>query len=151
MGRVDWVARRVFMSRKEGLERFGVFKKVHLDQKQSTADTRLSNDSHNKAIVYEIWCKENKVFWVAKSYGRNYWMTWSHQLSSMDSFHARNLLLARLPLTKLSQCLIFQYQDQAYELDQTTNRIGQLIKSIKAVLAFMMGHFPPLVNCCARR
>ena len=134
---VDWVARRVFMSRKEGLERFGdVFKKVQLDQKQSTADTRLSNDSaYNKAIVYEIWCKpENKVFWVAKSYGQELLDEMEPPIKFDGFFPCPKPAFGTFATNKIEPVPDFmQYQDQAYELDQTTNRIGQLIKSIKAV------------------
>lgn len=134
---VDWVARRVFMSRQDGLDRFGdVFKKVDLDQKQSTADTRLGSDSaYNKAIVYEIWCRpENKVFWVAKSYGQELLDEMEPPINFDGFFPCPKPAFGTFATNKIEPVPDFiQYQDQAYELDQTTNRIGNLIKAIKAV------------------
>jgi len=70
---VRWVARRVFMTKDQLVERFGdvIAAQVPLgnySKKDQVNDQSPKHDPWSKAEVFEIWCKEKrKVYWYAKS------------------------------------------------------------------------------------
>lgn len=140
---VWWIDRKVYMTRKEGTKRFGPkFKDVTLDWSPNkdlkTAPSTLSdtgdNEGQMRATVHETWCKtDRKVYWWAKS--------WSDDMLDEvdDPLKLEGFWPMPKPLfsTTTNESLIpvpdyYEYQDQAVELDDLTNRIAWLTKSIKS-------------------
>ncbi len=137
---VEWVAKRVFMTRGALKRRFGDKKGAAIPLTHSPGgklDDRnnvSTNDNENtQAIIYEIWCKYDlKVIWIAKDYP---------ELcdEKPDPLHLKGFYPCPPPLyaTMTNSTLIpvpdFQeYQDQADEIDSLTNRISMLAKALKA-------------------
>ncbi len=136
-GEVWWVARWVYMTHKEGEERFGeAFKLVPLAEVPATDQIKTKDTQRleKKAKVAEIWDKRTgKVCWVAKDFP----VALDEQddpLGLEGFFPCPKPLFATTTngtLTPVSDYA--EYQDQAQELDDVTNRIGNLVKAIKAV------------------
>ncbi len=141
---VWWICRTVYMTRKELTRRFGEKKgkEVPLDwspnkdlkSAPSTVSDTGDNEGQMRATVYETWCKtERKVYWWAKMWPddmldeqddplrlEGFWPTPKPLFASMT-----NESLIPIPD-------YYEYQDQAVELDDLTNRIAWLTKAIKS-------------------
>ncbi len=139
---VTWVARRVYMTRPDGIERFGEdFKEVPLthepiglDEMKSQGASQSEVESLKKAQVWEIWDKPSKmVYWVAEG--------WANLLDAkpdpykLDGFWPCPRPLYATQTTDTLQPVpdFAQYQDQAEELDKLTNRIHMLVEAVKVV------------------
>lgn len=140
---VWWIDRRVYMTRAQGVKRFGAkFTNVTLDWSPnkdmntapSTSSETGNNDGQKRATIHETWCKtDRKVYWWAKS--------WSDEMldEKDDPLRLENFWPVPKPLfaSTTNETLIpvpdyYEYQDQAVELDDLTNRIAWLTKSIKS-------------------
>lgn len=139
---VTWVARRVYMSRQEGLQRFGEdFKDVPLshepigiDDLKNQGSSQSDIDDLKKAPVWEIWDKSERcVYWVAESY----YTLLDHKPDplNLDGFwpcpkplYASQTTDTLVPVPDYSL-----YQDQAEEIDRLTNRIARLVEAVKVV------------------
>ena len=141
---VWWVGRWVYMTKEEGLERFGaVFKNVPCEQ-QETETTWRRGDSkavraemEKKAKVAEIWNKRTgKVCWVAKGYPQA--LDEREDFLKLDGFFpCPKPLFATMTTGSLIPVPDYlEYQDQASELDELQNRIWMLTKACKVVGAF---------------
>ena len=115
---VTWVARRVYLSKEEGTERFGdKFLQVPLTVSPDKKDgERTTTDSLKKAAVWEIWDKPKKcVYWVAEGYDR----ILDHKddpLELENFFPCPKPYFATLSTGTLVPVADFiQYQDQANE------------------------------------
>ena len=139
---VTWVARRVYMGRDEGVERFGdIFKEVPLasvpiglEELQQEMANSSSTEKMKKAKVWEIWDKNTLTAnWVAEDF--------SKQLDEKaDPIEVDGFFPCPKPLyaTLTTDTLIpvadyIEYQDQANELDNLTQRISMLVKAVKVV------------------
>lgn len=139
---VWWVGRWVYMTKEEGIERFGeVFNNVPIESEDSAKDWKGNEQKKasldKKAKVAEIWDKRTgKVCWVAKGYPQ--------QLDERDDplglegfFPCPRPLYATTTTGSLIPVPDYcEYEDQASELDSLTNRRAMLLKSIKAVGVF---------------
>lgn len=139
---VTWVARRVYMTKSAGIERFGeifndvplTHEPIGLDELKNSNLEALNNGDLKKAQVWEIWCKASKkVYWVAEAFDRS--LDEKEDPYGLDSFWP-----CPRPLfsTQTSDSLIpvpdySMYQDQADELDKLTNRIAMLVEACKVV------------------
>ena len=139
---VTWVARRIYMSRADGVKRFGEdFKEVPLahepiglDDLSKTGASQAEQESLKKAIVWEIWSKTDKrVYWVAESHNKLL-------DSKEDPYGLDNFWPCPKPLfaTQTTDTLVpvpdyALYQDQAEEIDMLTQRIGMLTEALKVV------------------
>lgn len=133
---VTWVARRVYMSQEEGVERFGDdFKQVPLtispDQKDGEKST---TESLKKAEIWEIWDKPKKcVYWVAKHYDT----ILDHRddpLNLENFFPCPKPYYATISTGSLVPVADFlMYQDQANEIDEITGRIQHLTRALKVM------------------
>ena len=139
---VTWCARRVYMTRGEGIERFGEdFKDVPLshepigiDELKNQGQSQSEIDSLKKAPVWEIWDKSSKcVYWVAEGYGTL--LDHKDDPYGLDGFwpcpkplYATQTTDTLVPVPDYSL-----YQDQAEELDRLTNRISMLTAAVKVV------------------
>lgn len=141
---VWWVARWVYMTREEGLERFGeVFKSVPCDSTEAHetwtqgSSRAVRAELEKKAKIAEIWNKRTgRVCWVAKGY--------PEALDERDDFlKLEGFYPCPKPLfaTTTTGSLVpvpdyTEYQDQADEMDNLTQRIAMLTKACKAVGTF---------------
>jgi hypothetical protein len=139
---VWWVGRRVYMTRQEGIERFGpAFANVPLNKQNTDQDSKQTEKSKNrgemKAAVWEIWNKNTgRVCWVADGYGVALDER-EDPLGLEGFFPCPEPLYANLTNGSLVPIPDYlEYQDQAAELDSLTNRISMLVKAIKAVGIF---------------
>lgn len=136
---VTWVARRVYMTRRDGLDRFGDrFENVPLTHEPIGLDEMVKNGedvSHlKKAQVWEIWDKStHKVCWVAE--GSQEALDQIDDPYGLDSFwpcpkplYATQTTDTLVPIPDYAL-----YQDQAEEIDLLTQRINMLVKALKVV------------------
>jgi hypothetical protein len=139
---VWWVARAVYMTKEEGVERFGdVFKNVSLTSQNTDMDgknpmtAKMTYDK--KAKVYEIWNKRSgKVCWIAKGYPQA--LDERDDPLDLEEFFPcpRPLLATTTTGTMIPVPDYCEYEDQAQELDNLTQRIYLLTKACKAVGVF---------------
>lgn len=139
---VWWVARWVYMTRDEGVERFGdVFKNVPLDSEEPVNDWKdnaaKKASLDKKAKVAEIWDKRSgTVCWVAKGYPQELDRR-PDPLKLEGFFPCPKPLFATTTTGSLIPVPDFcEYEDQAAELDTITNRIAMLVKACKVVGVF---------------
>jgi len=139
---VWWVARAVYMTKEEGVERFGdVFKNVSLTSSNTDMDgknpmtAKMTYDK--KAMVYEIWNKRTaKVCWIAKGYPQALDER-DDPLELEEFFPCPKPLMATTTTGSMIPVPDYcEYEDQAQELDNLTQRIYLLTKACKAVGVF---------------
>ena len=139
---VWWVSRAVYMTKDEGMERFGdVFKNVGLDSSNTDMDAKNPMTARNtydkKAKVYEIWNKRTgKVCWIAKGYPQA--LDERDDPLELEEFFPcpRPLMATTTTGTMIPVPDYAEYEDQAQELDNLTQRIYLLTKACKAVGVF---------------
>jgi hypothetical protein len=134
-----WVARRVFMTKDQLVERFGeaIASQVpvgNYSKKDQVNDQSPKNDPWSKAEVFEIWCKEKrKVYWYAKSC--DVILDVKDDPLQLDGFFpcpkpmAANVTSSNfMPRADYIFC-----QDQFNELDEINTRITWLTRAAKVV------------------
>ena len=139
---VWWVSRWVYMTPEEGIERFGdVFKNVPLQDQNDDVDSKNPMTAKatygKKAKVAEIWNKRTKkVCWVAKGYPQALDER-DDPLELEEFFPCPKPLLATTTNGSMIPVPDYcEYEDQAQELDNLTQRIYLLVKACKAVGVF---------------
>ena len=139
---VWWVSRWVYMTKDEGIERFGdVFKNVPLTDQNDDIDAKNPMTAKatygKKAKVAEIWNKRTKkVCWVAKGYPQALDER-DDPLKLEEFFPCPKPLLATTTNGSMIPVPDYcEYEDQAQELDNLTQRIYMLVKACKAVGVF---------------
>lgn len=139
---VWWVSRWVYMTKNEGIERFGnVFKNVSLNSQNVDKDSKNSIEAKTaydkKAKVAEIWNKRTgKVCWIAEGYPQSLDER-DDPLKLEEFFPCPKPLLSTTTNGSLIPVPDYcEYEDQALELDSITNRISMLVKAVKAVGVF---------------
>ena len=144
---VTWVARRVYMTRQAGMERFGeFFRDVPLVNEPVGLDEHHHDHKQKKAEVWEIWDKSTRtVIWIAK--GFPYVLDERPDPYGLeDFFPCPKPLYATQTSDQLTPIPDFSlYQDQAAELDLLTTRITGLVKALRMVGAYD-GSEPALAN-----
>lgn len=137
---VRWVARRVLMTREEGIERFGaIFKEVPLTWRPEGIDQDdMAYQLFERARVYEIWDKPSrKVYWICPDYGEAPLDVRDDPLKLNDFFPCPRPLYATLGnMSLMPSPDLKMYQDQADELDDMTNRIAKLADAVRATGVF---------------
>lgn len=136
---VTWVARRVYMTRKEGVERFGEdFQRVPLTHEpvglEAMKDEGMDTEGLKKAVVWEIWDKSSEhALWLAEGFP-------TILDKKPDPLKLDRFFPCPKPLyaTTTSDTLIpipdyVEYQSQAKELDDLTQRIGKLTEACKVI------------------
>ena len=134
-----WVARRVYMTKDQLVERFGeaIASQVpvgNYSKKDQVNDQSPKNDPWSKAEVFEIWCKEKrKVYWYAKSC--DVILDVKDDPLQLDGFFpcpkpmAANVTSSNfMPRADYIFC-----QDQFNELDEINTRITWLTRAAKVV------------------
>lgn len=135
---VTAVAKRVYMSRKQAKKRFGgeiggalPLRKDNRDQRTNDQPLKTNADK-DKCIVWEIWNSTDKTaYWVAEGY--EYLCD-----RKEDPLGLTNFFPCPEPLcaNSTNNTLIpvpdyMQYQDQAQQIDDLTQRIAMLTKACK--------------------
>lgn len=140
---VNWVARRVYMTRAEIEDRFGedVAKAVPLthepigfDEMKNQGASQSDMDSLKKAQIWEIWCKSSEsVYWVAEGFDRM--LDYKKDPYGLDGFWPcpKPLYATQTTDTLVPVPDYVLYQDQAQEIDDLTKRIGLLVEAVKVV------------------
>jgi len=136
-----WIARKVYMSEAELIERFGEEKGKRVPLKnhsRSLQDNVQSStpkeDILKKATIYEIWERgTRKVFWFAK--GMDSILDEVDDPLQLVGFEpCPRPMLANISTSDMTpRPDYFMIQDQYQELDQVNNRISMLVKACKVV------------------
>jgi hypothetical protein len=137
---VRWVARRVFMTRAELIERFGeeAGRAVKLDYTPSNAPETADGERHQafkKATVWEIWDKSGKkAVWFAPGLRDRLLDERPDPLGLSGFFPCPPPLYATLSGDSLSPIPDYvYYQGDAEALDTLAQRIASLQESIRVV------------------
>jgi hypothetical protein len=136
---VRWVARRVWMTKDQLVDRFGeeIAKIVPLGVQVKKADVNDQSPKHDpwsKAEVFEIWCKENKkVYWYAK--GADVILDVKDDPLQLDGFFpCPKPLAANVTSSNFMPRADYIFaQDQFNELDEINTRITWLTRAAKVV------------------
>lgn len=134
---VRWVARRVYMTKDQLVERFGeeIARIVPLQRSTKDANTNSETPKHdpwNKAEVYEIWCKENKkVYWYSQ--GADVILDVKDDPLGLDGFFpCPKPLAANVTTSNFMPRADYVFaQDQFNELDEINTRITWLTRAAK--------------------
>ena len=136
---VTWVARRVYMSEEEGVERFGeIFRTVpltHLPERYKDTDQDQNVvEGLKKAVVWEIWCKTTKhVYWVSPDTDEILDKK-PDPLELETFFPCPKPIYSTITTDSLIPVADFKlYQDQADEIDDITGRIQHLTRALKVM------------------
>lgn len=132
---VTWVSRRVYMGKAELKKRFPDAQDVPMTHEPIGIDKDTpGGDELNKAQVWEIWDKSTKtVVWRADGYASN--LDEKADPLGLDGFFPcpKPLFATMTTDTLIPIADYLEYQDQALELDDLTQRIGMLVKAVKVV------------------
>lgn len=130
---VTWVARRVYMGKRAGIERFGEgFANVPMLRQASGIDDGDKSSAGKKATVWEVWDKDTRlVYWVAEGYSEL--LDVKQDIYGLEGFFpCPKPLYATQTSDQLTPIPDFSlYQDQAAELDLITTRINGLVKAMR--------------------
>ena len=136
---VRWVARRVYMTKAELVERFGAEKAklVPLSTMPTGTDTATDaqRQANKTAEVYEVWDKPSKTaFWLSKGVTTSVLDEREDPLGLREFFPCPAPLNATVgPDSTIPVADYVMYQDQAEELDELTARIGKLQDALRMV------------------
>ena len=133
---VTWVARRVYMTKDEVIARFGEdFKDVPLAHEPIGIDKDITSaEEMKKAKIWEIWDKATKtVIWHCEGYAEE--LDNRPDPLELDGFFPcpKPLFATQTTDTLIPVADYAEYQDQASDLDDLTQRISMLVKAVKAV------------------
>lgn len=135
---VWWIAKRDWLTKKEGIKRFGdKFANVPMKKRDDNDPVILGQDERTseKACIWEIWDKNSRqVIFIAEGYKAEPLEVRDDPLNLSEFWPCPRPLYA----TTTNDTLIpvpdyLEYQDQARELDSLTGRIGALTKAVKVV------------------
>lgn len=126
--------RRVYMSRRELIERFGekIGKKIPLDYHPKGLNDQKKDIAIRKAVIYELWDKSTKMAsWIHKDY-EEFLDEKEDPLKLKDFFPFPKPVYGVLANDSMIPVPDYvEYQDQAQELDEITSRIGAITKAVK--------------------
>jgi len=134
---VTAIGKRVYMSRQQMIRRFGkvIGKKIPLqkdDRGDRTQNTTLQAAEQDKGQVIEIWSKDDEtVYWIAEGY--EYLCDRKDDPLTLENFWPVPKPLFANPTnnTLIPVPDYIQYQDQAIQIDELTQRIAMLTKACK--------------------
>ena len=134
---VTAIAKRVYMSRDQMIKRFGkkIGKAIQLNKDnrgEKTQNTALQAADQDKGEVYEIWNKnDQQVYWVAMGYDylcdrKDDPLNLEHFFPTPPPIYANATNNTLIPVPDY-----IQYEDQAIQIDELTQRISMLTKAAK--------------------
>lgn len=134
---VPWVAWRHYMDRHEFSEKFGkdLASKPIFNHMPEGMEGNDKNQTMAQAEVWEIWSKkEKKVFWICKELDERPLKLGEPPINFKGFFNTPKPLFSIKTNDKMVPVPDFcQYQDQAQEIDDLTQRMDKLVKAIKVV------------------
>jgi hypothetical protein len=129
------VWRKAYLTRDELRERFpDCADHIPLDAKpKGMAEDSPQAEMFKKATVYEIWDKSSeKVYWIHAQYPEKPLDVREDPLKLQNFFPCPRPLFATMTSGTMTPVPDYaQYQDQAEEIDNLTQRINHLVKSLK--------------------
>jgi hypothetical protein len=130
---VNWVARRVWMTRKAGEERFGeAFAGVPMKREKQGDGDNAEYKTSNKAAVWEIWCKSSgKVYFVAEDHAdildeQDPWLDLRGYFPCPRPVYGTTVPGSLRPVPD-----VVQYKDQIEEINDYTARIAALAEGLR--------------------
>lgn len=135
--RDGWVARRVFMTRRQGIDRFGeIFKEVPLTASPKGMEEKITEDMAplvKLAEVFEIWnAADKEAIWIAREFKQRPLDRKPDPLKLEKFFPCPRAAFATLTNDSLIPVPDYlQYEPLADELDKITERITVLTKALK--------------------
>lgn len=134
------VFKRVYPSRGEMVERWGEkigrripLQRAEKERRDNSGESRATKDERDdKGEVFELWDKDTaSVYWVASGY--DWLVNRADDPLELEGFFPcpKPLMMNTTNSTLVPSPLFSQYQDQAKQIDELTQRISQLTKSIK--------------------
>jgi hypothetical protein len=134
------VFKRVYPSRDEMVKRWGpkIGRRIPLqrgekERRDNAGESRVTKDERDdKGEVFELWDKDTlSVFWVATAY--DWLVNRADDPLELDGFFPcpKPLTMNTTTSTLVPTPLYSQYQDQAAQIDDLTQRINLLTKSVK--------------------
>lgn len=134
---VTAVAKRIYLSREQMIKRFGrkIGKAIPLQRDargDKTQNTTMQAADHDKGEVYEIWNRDDQtVYWVAQGY--DYLCDRKDDPLNLEKFFPvpRPLFANATNNTVIPVPDYIEYEDQAIQIDELTQRIAMLTKAAK--------------------
>jgi len=130
------VGKRVYLTYEQMKERFGreIAKAIPLekDERQKNKFENSNPENEVKGQVFEIWNKEDrKVYWVAESY--DFLLDRKDDPLHLEGFFPtpRPLIANQTTGTLIPVADYIQYQDQATQIDELSQRIAMLTRACK--------------------
>lgn len=130
------VSKRVYMTYEQMRDRFGkdIAKEVPLqkDERQKDGYENSNPENEVKGEVFEIWSKQDKaVFWVAEGY--EFLLDRKDDPLNLEGFFPcpRPIIANQTTGTMLPVADYIQYQDQATQIDELSQRIAMLARACK--------------------
>jgi hypothetical protein len=130
------VGKRVYMTYTQMSERFGkdIAKKIPLqkDERKKDRYENTSIENEVKGEVFEIWNKEDRtVYWIAEGY--DYLMDRKDDPLHLEHFFPcpRPIISNQTTSTLIPVADYIQYQDQATQIDELSQRIAMLTRACK--------------------
>lgn len=138
---IRWAGRCVYLTRRQLRERFGaeIGSKIELDYAGTNFDDELASshkqEDFKQAKIYEIWdSEEMQVVWLSKSYPENILDRIDDPLGLREFFPTPRPWYATTTTDSLVPIPDYaQYQYQAQELDDITQRICLLVDALRVV------------------
>lgn len=135
-GEVWFIVKESFLDRDELRERYGkeLADKVPLDHKPDTdKGSKIESEQFNKATIYQIWdSRAKKIIEMAKEYKEAPLAVRDPPVTFDNFWPCPRPLFATIGGTSMLPVADYvQYQDQAEEIDQMTNRIHGLTKALR--------------------
>jgi len=130
------IGKRVFLTYEQMRDRFGkeIAKKIPLEKDDRQKD-RYENSSPQhevKGEIFEIWNKQDRtVYWVATGY--DYLLDRKDDPLNLENFFPvpRPIIANQTTGTLLPVADYIQYQDQATQIDELSQRIAMLTRACK--------------------
>jgi hypothetical protein len=130
------VGKRVYLSYEQMKERFGkdIAKDIPLQKDERQKDRYENSNPENevKGEIFEIWSKQDKtVYWVAEDY--DFLLDRKDDPLNLESFFPvpRPIIANQTNGTLLPVADYIEYQDQAAQIDELSQRIAMLTKACK--------------------
>lgn len=132
------VGKRVFLTYEQMRDRFGreIAKAIPLEKDERQKDRYENTNAENevKGEIYEIWSKQDRtVYWVASGY--DYLLDRKDDPLNLENFFPvpRPIIANQTTGTLLPVADYIQYQDQATQIDELSQRIAMLTRACKVV------------------
>src|SRR5580765_643384 len=130
-----WIGRKVYMTRDQGVKRFGTkFKKVPLDYAPKKAENSVEskNQVFQQAVVYEIWDRPSRmVIWFSK--GHDELLEKKADFLGIEGFWpCPSPLVSTISNGKYVPIPDYHYaRDQYKELNEVNTRVSLLVRACR--------------------